>query len=104
MFLDGFRETTGFPGPIYTDPSLAVFEAAGLRRGLLATVGPRAALAALGSLTRGFRPGRTQGDPLQQGGVLVVTPAGEITWRHVSRFAGDNASPAEVLAGLRAAG
>jgi hypothetical protein len=32
MFIAGFRETTEFPGPIYTDPSRAVYDAAELVR------------------------------------------------------------------------
>ena len=42
MFIAGFRETTKFPGAIYTDPSLRVYDAAELVRGIRATFNPRA--------------------------------------------------------------
>jgi hypothetical protein len=100
-FIDGFRETSGWTGPIYTDPSLEVYKAAGLQRGVFKVLHPKAALAALGALRGGFRQGRTQGDTLQQGGVLVVAPSGEVLLSHVSEFAGDNASPDAILAALR---
>lgn len=101
MFIDGFRETSGWTGAIYTDPSLEVYKAAGLQRGVFKVLHPKAAFAALGALRGGFRQGRTQGDSLQQGGVLVIAPSGEVVWSHVSEFAGDNASPDEILAALR---
>ncbi len=101
MFMDGFRETTGYTGPLYTDPSLEVYKAAGLERGVMKVLHPRAALAALGALKGGFRQGRAQGDQTQQGGVLVVDPRGDVVWSHVSRFAGDNAPPDDVLKVLR---
>ena len=37
MFIAGFREMTGYTGPIYTDPSLAVYKAAQLKRGATLT-------------------------------------------------------------------
>jgi hypothetical protein len=100
-FIDGFREATGWDGPLYTDPSLAVFEAAGLKRGLRRVLNARAAVAALGALRGGFRQGRTQGDALQQGGVLVIAPGDELRWAHVSEHAGDNASADDIVAALR---
>ena len=93
MFIEGFRETTGFTGPIYTDPSLEVYKAAELRRGLGTMLKLGAAAATVGSLRRGFRQGKTQGDATQQGGVLVIAPDGRILYHHISAYPGDNASP-----------
>jgi hypothetical protein len=102
-FMAGFRETTHYDGPLYTDPSLEVYKRAGLKRGVLKVLSPRAGLAALGALRGGFRQGRTQGDNLQQGGVLVIARTGDILWAHVDDFAGDNASPDDVVRALAAA-
>ena len=96
-FVAGFRETTDFDGPIYCDPTLAVYEAAGLKRGRLRTLGPRSALASLRAAKEGFKQGRVQGDAYQQGGVLVIVPPGEAVYRHVSEYAGDNAPVADVV-------
>ena len=49
-FMDGFRETTGYQGPLFTDPSLEVYQAAGLKRGVATVLSPRAALAGLSAL------------------------------------------------------
>jgi hypothetical protein len=100
-FIAGFRELTGWQGPIYTDPSLGVFEAAQLERGIGRTLDPRGLFKTARALAGGHRQGRTQGDAWQQGGVLVVAPGGEIRWRHASARPGDNASVDEILASLR---
>jgi AhpC/TSA antioxidant enzyme len=102
MFIEGFRETTGFDGPIYVDPSLEVYKAAELKRGVGTLLNFGAAKATLGSLRRGFRQGRTQGDATQQGGVLVIAPDNRILYHHISQFAGDNASPDDIRAHLHA--
>ncbi len=102
-FIDGFRETTGYDGPLYTDPSLAVYQAAGLKRGVATVLSPRAALAGMSALRHGFRQGKTQGDAWQQGGVVVIEPGGDVVWTHVSDYAGDNAAPDEILRQLQAA-
>jgi hypothetical protein len=99
-FMAGFRETTGYAGALYTDPSLEVYKAAGLKRGVFKVLSPRAGLAALGALKGGFRQGRTQGDALQQGGTLVIDRRGDVLWAHVDDFAGDHANPDEILRAL----
>jgi hypothetical protein len=103
QFIEGFRETTGWQGPLYVDPSLEVYKAAGLKRGVTTVLNARAAIAALGALRGGSRQGRTQGDQWQQGGVLVIAPSGNVLWTQVSEYAGDNAAPDEIIAALRAA-
>jgi AhpC/TSA antioxidant enzyme len=101
MFIEGFRETTGFQGPIYTDPSLEVYKAAELKRGLGTMLKLGAAAATVGSLRRGFRQGKTQGDATQQGGVLVIAPDSRILYHHISQYPGDNASPDAIRSQLQ---
>ena len=103
MVIAGFRETTGYAGPLYTDPSLAVYRAAELRSGLLTVLNVGSVVRTIGSLRRGFRQGRTQGHALQQGGVLVVAPSGDILWHHISEGPGDNATAAQIVSTVRAA-
>jgi len=102
MFIAGFRETTGYTGSIYTDPSLAVYRAAELRSGLRTVLTAGAVSRTVGALRRGFRQGRTQGSALQQGGVLVIARDGRVLWQHVSAGPGDNATAAEIIAATRA--
>lgn len=96
MFIAGFRETTGYDGPIYTDPSLEVYKAAQLKRGVGTVLTFGAAKATIGSLRRGFRQGKTQGDATQQGGVLVIARDGRVLYHHISDHPGDNASPEDI--------
>lgn len=100
-FIAGFRETTKFTGAVYTDPSLEVYRAAQLKRGVLATVNLGSAVRTIGSLARGFRQGRKQGDQTQQGGALVVAPDGRVILHQISSGPGDNADPAALVQALR---
>lgn len=89
-FIAGFRETTGYPGPVLTDPSLAAFQAAALRRGLATVMSVGSVVRTVGALRRGFRQGATQGDALQQGGALVIARDGRIVYHHISSGPGDH--------------
>jgi hypothetical protein len=99
-FIAGFRDTTGYVGPLYTDPSLAVFRAAELRYGLRTVLTFAALARTVGAFRRGFRQGRTRGSALQQGGVLVIAPDGRVLWHHVSSGPGDNASANQIAAAV----
>ncbi|HEY5948280.1 MAG TPA: peroxiredoxin-like family protein [Kofleriaceae bacterium] len=99
-FIAGFRDTTKYTGPIYTDPSLTTFKAAQLKRSAARTFDPRSLGKALGAFTRGQRQGMVQGDAWQQGGVLVVAPDGTVKYHHASDRPGDNATVAQILAAL----
>jgi hypothetical protein len=90
-FIAGFREQTKYDGPLYTDPSLEVYKAAELKRGVTKTFNIRAAIPTLKAFVDGARQGRTQGDNWQQGGVLVVATDGTVKWQHANEHSGDNA-------------
>ena len=63
------------------------------------------ALGMLSSGLRAYRAGhrqaKVQGDPLQQGGVFVITPAGHEIYAQRSQTAGDHADLSEVVDALR---
>lgn len=99
-FIAGFREQTKYAGPLYTDPSLAAYRAAELKRGVARTFDPRALGKTVSAFMQGHRQGRTQGDPWQQGGVLVVAPGGEVRFHHASERPGDNATVDQIVASL----
>lgn len=103
QFVRGFREVTGYDGPLYVDPSLASYQAAGLHRSGWRIVHPKVALNAVRAACRGAFQGRTHGDIKQQGGVLVIVPPDRVVYRHASRIAGDNAPAAEVASALERA-
>jgi hypothetical protein len=102
-FIAGFREETGWDGPVYTDPSLAVYKAAELKRGVARTFNPLAIGKTVRAFAQGHRQGRTQGDPWQQGGVLVIDKGGDVKWQQASDRPGDNATAEEIAAALRKA-
>lgn len=99
-FIEGFREKTNYRGPLYTDPSLAAFRAAQLKRSMAANFNPLGIGRAVRALSRGHLQGRTQGDAAQQGGLLVIAKDGQVKYHHVSSGPGDLAPMNDVLAAL----
>jgi hypothetical protein len=99
-FIEGFREETKWTGPIYTDPSLAVYKAAELKRGVTKTLNPFALGGTVKAFMAGNRQGRTQGDAWQQGGALVIGTDGSVLWHHISDRPDDIASGPEILDAL----
>jgi hypothetical protein len=96
-----FRDAHSLDVPVLADPSLQSYRLAGFKRGLTTLVSPRSLWNYARTLARGYRQSETQGDALQQGGVLVVRPGGELAFRFVSRASGDHAPPARIVAAVR---
>ena len=100
-FVAGFRETTGYRGPLFVDPSLEAYRRAGMKRGVTTVLNPKSALHLVRALRRGQRQGRTQGDQWQQGGTVVVAPDGQVRYAYHSSEAGDHAPIHAILAAPR---
>lgn len=94
------NETPG--ATVLTDPSLDTYRALGMRRGVGATLSPRSGLAAVGALLRGNMQTKTQGDPWQQGGLMVLDRGGRILLLQRNRDAGDRPDIDGALRALRA--
>jgi NAD(P)-dependent dehydrogenase (short-subunit alcohol dehydrogenase family) len=99
-FAAAFREDFELDCPILVDPDLRAYRAAGLRRGRVELLSPRLPLNALRALRSGSRQTGVQGDPWQLGGVFVIRPGGHMTYRYVSREAGDHPPVEEILSAL----
>jgi NAD(P)-dependent dehydrogenase (short-subunit alcohol dehydrogenase family) len=99
-FALAFREDFELDCPLLVDPELRAYRAAGLRRGRVELLSPRLPLHALRALRSGSRQAGVQGDPWQLGGVFVIRPDGDLTYRYASREAGDHAPIGEILAAL----
>ncbi len=97
-----FRDTQSVETPLLVDPELKAYKAAGLKRGILRTIGPRVLSAGLRAFKGGYRQGWTQGDPWQEGGVFVIRPDNSVAFAYVSETAGDHPPVADVLAALDA--
>jgi dehydrogenase/reductase SDR family member 12 len=99
-FAAAFREDFALDGPLFVDPELRAYRAAGLRRGRVELLSPRLPRNALRALLGGSRQTGVQGDPWQLGGVFVIRPDGALAYRYTSREAGDHAPVDDVLAAL----
>jgi hypothetical protein len=99
-----FQAQQGRGGEVWVDQRRRTYRHLGFKRGPGSTLFSLATLRhALRAMRKGFRQGTTQGDPWQQGGVLVVRAGGEALYCHASEEAGDLAPTAEVLAAVRRA-
>jgi NAD(P)-dependent dehydrogenase (short-subunit alcohol dehydrogenase family) len=99
-FALAFREDFELDCPLLVDPELRAYRAVGLRRGRVELLSPRLPLHALRALRSGSRQTGVQGDPWQLGGVFVIRPGGDLTYRYMSREAGDHPPVEEILAAL----
>ncbi|MBV9607641.1 MAG: hypothetical protein JO027_21170 [Solirubrobacterales bacterium] len=100
-----FRRRQGIQLPVLADQDRVSYDAAGAKSGgVLDLFHPK--VVAKGALT-GVRERaiqtRTIGDANQLGGALVIAPGGKVTWSHMSKDAGDNAAPEDILAAVRQA-
>ncbi|MSP17366.1 MAG: hypothetical protein EXR73_12305 [Myxococcales bacterium] len=87
-YVAGLRETTGFSGRVLCDPTLASYRAMKLRRSVWRTLGPQNLLHSVRAFARGHRQEKLQGDPWQQGGVLVAMPPNRVAFRFTNAGAG----------------
>lgn len=99
-YARAFREDLALDVPILIDHDLAAYRAAGLRRDIGATLSMQVVKNAWRALKSGYRQREVQGDPWQQGGVLVIAPGDRLLFSHVSRVAGDHPKPGAVLAAV----
>jgi len=103
-FAKGFRDRQ-VPGcEVYTDPSRATYEALGMRRSVLGTMGPRSVVAGMRATMAGHRQTSVEGDPFQLGGFFAVARGGEILYARPYSSAGDRPDVDAALAALRRAG
>lgn len=85
-----FKQSLGLDVPVFTDPSRRTYAQLGFKRTLVSTLSPAVLAAAFRAWKAGFRQTRTQGDPMQQGGVLVVRAGGQPVFGYASATAGDH--------------
>ena len=101
QFARAFREDLALDVPILVDPDLVSYRAAGMRRTLGATVSIDLLRNAWRAYRAGHRQGAVQGDPWQQGGVLVLAPGDRDVFTYVSRVGGDHPDEGTVLGAVR---
>jgi hypothetical protein len=96
-FAQAFAEDHDFDGTVLVDEQRTAYSAASMVRSARSTFGLGAMQAGARATAAGFRQGRTQGDPWQQGGVFVVQPGGGVRMAYLSKHAGDHPDEQDVL-------
>lgn len=82
---------------IVTDPSLAIFEAAGLVRSVWAAYGPLAIRDMVRATGHGHVTRLGEGDALQQGGTVLIDAAGNVAWYHRNLSKGGHAPTVAIV-------
>ena len=104
FFAQAFAEDHGFDGVVLVDEEREAYRAVELIRSARSTFSLKTLRAGARAAGAGFRQGRTQGDPWQQGGVFVFRPGGAVTLAHISQHAGDHPAPEDVVRATTATG
>ena len=91
------------PHAVLSDPQRRVFAAAGMTRSLRASLHWRLLANAWRAWRGGHRQGRVQGDPWQQGGVLVYDATGVLRYEQADAVGGDPLDLDRIVATARAA-
>jgi hypothetical protein len=100
FMASAFREEMQLSTPLYTDPTLRAYQLAGFQYGARRTFNLKSIWHGIRAFRAGFRQKKTQGAPLQQGGVLVVRKGGEIVYGYASNEAGDHPPVEDILAAV----
>ncbi len=99
-FIDTFIERfllADKPVDIVTDPSLASFRAAGMLRSWWAIFGPRGLWDGIRATADGHVNRFGEGDNLQQGGVVLVDPEGQVAWYYRNISMGGHPPSVEII-------
>ena len=94
-FVRGFKDRMGLDVPVFSDEKRTSYKALQMKRGLSTLLDPRIFKNFLAPFK--YRQRKTMGDPLQQGGVVVVRRDGQMPFKHISQFAGDHPKPEAVV-------
>jgi hypothetical protein len=97
------QKMEAFALPILSDEPRASYRAAGWKRSAAATMlSPKSWLRGL-KIAGKYWQGRTEGDPWQLGGALVIRPDGSTVYRFASNESGDHPSLAALTDAARRA-
>lgn len=95
MFKDDIKAPDA---PVFTDPTLEVFDACGLKRGLMNLVDPRGVARMISLSKEGYSQGamdKRTGHHTQMGGVVAFKPPGTAVYHFISNYLGDFDRPSD---------
>lgn len=98
--LKGFIERFGLEGePVqaFTDPTLKLHRALSLKHSISSTMGPWSIKNALRAVSHGHWQTSVEGDPLQQGGLIIIDSDKRIQFIHCEKGVGDHVDVSDVL-------
>ena len=100
-----FRERFDLDLDLLVDTDRKAYKAAGTKVATFGELlGPKMVSRGLRrSFDTGVRQGKTVGHPAQLGGLMLVTPGGDVPWAHLSDDASDYPPNAEVAESVRRA-
>ena len=87
--------------PVFADPKKGSYQAFGMKRATLGMLDPRILANGARAARAGHKQTAVRGDPLQNGGVVVLDADGVVKHIHVERRSGDLADLDAVIAALR---
>ncbi|HEX6813175.1 MAG TPA: peroxiredoxin-like family protein [Planctomycetota bacterium] len=96
-----FAKSHAGPHPVLSDASRRSFRAAGMRRSPWAFLHWRFLRNVVRARRNGFRQTKVEGDPWQQGGVLVFDAKGQLRHRQQDAVAGDELDLGAVVDAVR---
>lgn len=91
-----FREEHDLRAVLLCDPGRLSFRKLGFRREWWRLFHPRVLWRAIVALLQGHRQGALQGDPFQNGGVVLTDAQGTVLFRYDSLYPGDHPGPREL--------
>lgn len=95
IMAQDFVEQFEIPYPVYTDPTAETYKVLGMHRRL--GIGLGTLRSALSVRKNGFKQGKVEGDPFQQGGEAFINGNGEILWINRCRTAEQHSTPELLL-------
>ncbi|MBF0226326.1 MAG: AhpC/TSA family protein [Desulfobacterales bacterium] len=96
-FIKAFKEDTGYTGKLYTDPSLETYKALNLKRSVGSLFGFKSLKEGIKAVGSGYLQKSVQGDALQQGGAVIISPGGVLNYVYRNNEAGDHPPIEEIL-------
>ena len=97
-----FAAAERLPFPLYTDPRLGTYQAAGLKRSIGSVVNLDALKNSFRALRSGHHQSLVRGDAWQQGGAFVIAPGNRVLFAQRSESGGDHVDPQELLRAIPA--
>lgn len=96
-YIQGFREDTGYTGEIYTDPSLESYRLLHFKKSYWSLVGVQSMKEMIRASTSGYHQLLIQGEPDQQGGVVVIDTNATVHYFYKNKEAGDHAPLEQII-------